>query len=384
MPDPTRQDSSILGGLYGRVLLPAVIFQSILIGGGYATGREVVEYAGRLGALGLWSIAAAGLGFALVSAVAYEFARTFRAYNYRAFMRTLIGPLWPLFDLLFLVMVIIVIAVMASAAGALGQRVLGLPEVAGVSLVIGCVALFNFRGSQFIEKAKTFGTLALYSAYIVFAFTVLSQRWSDVTRVLSTGDSSYAPEATVASALGIGVIYVAYNLAVLPAMLFTLHRQKSRSDAAWAGVATGILSIVPFILTYLCLLSFYPDEGVLGAQIPWLEMLTTGGGPILVAVLAGVVIFTLIETAVGNTHAMADRLDDTLVELGRKPLTPLQSAIFTGSVVLAGALLSRVGIVALVAQGYTAMAYGFLALFALPLLTVGVRKIRRENARVES
>ena len=39
-------------GGFGRYVLPGVIMQSVLIGGGYATGREIVEYGARLGSLG--------------------------------------------------------------------------------------------------------------------------------------------------------------------------------------------------------------------------------------------------------------------------------------------------------------------------------------------
>ena len=46
------------------------------------------------------------------------------------------------------------------------------------------------------------------------------------------------------------------------------------------------------------------------------------------------------------------------------------------------ALLSRLGLIDLVASGYTAMAYGFLLLFALPLLPVGVVRIHRASARI--
>jgi uncharacterized membrane protein YkvI len=371
--------SGMMGGRYGRYVLPAVVFQSVLIGGGYATGREVVQYGARFGSLGLWSIATVLAGFALMSGLAYEFARTFEVYNYRSFMKALIGPFWPLFDVLFLIMVIIVIAVMAAAAGTIGSQTLGLPEVVGVALVIGAVALFNFYGSGVIEKAKSIGTVVLYLAYIAFAVAVLAQRWDDTSAALASGDTSYSEGATVLGAVGVGLLYVGYNLTVMPAVLFTLHRQQRRREAVLGGLITGVLSIVPFVLTYLCLLAFYPDEGVLGAEVPWLVMLESVGGPALIAVFAVVVIFTLVETATGSTHAMVDRLDDTLAELGRRRLTHVQCALFTGSVVLAGAVLSQVGIIALVAQGYTAMAYGFIAVFALPLLTVGVWKIRRAH-----
>src|SRR5690606_25462974 len=78
-------------GWFSRLLLPAIIFQSVLIGGGYASGREIVEFGAKFGALGVWTVVAIFLGFGLVSMVAFEFARVFRSYDYRTFMRNLIG-----------------------------------------------------------------------------------------------------------------------------------------------------------------------------------------------------------------------------------------------------------------------------------------------------
>ena len=96
---------------FQQYVLPGIIFQSVLIGGAYATGREIVQYGARFGARGLWSIAAIFLGFSLMSALAFEFARVNGTYDYRNFVRALIGPAWPLFDVLFVAMAILVIAV---------------------------------------------------------------------------------------------------------------------------------------------------------------------------------------------------------------------------------------------------------------------------------
>ncbi len=87
--------SRLFAGRYGRYVLPAVIFQSVLIGGGYATGREIVQFGARFGALGVWNILAIFTGFTLTAILTYEFARVTRSYNYRSFMRHLIGWLWP-------------------------------------------------------------------------------------------------------------------------------------------------------------------------------------------------------------------------------------------------------------------------------------------------
>ena len=45
--------NSFFEGWFGRYVLPGIIMQSVLIGGGYATGREIVEYGAKFGAMGL-------------------------------------------------------------------------------------------------------------------------------------------------------------------------------------------------------------------------------------------------------------------------------------------------------------------------------------------
>jgi uncharacterized membrane protein YkvI len=76
-------------------------------------------------------------------------------------------------------------------------------------------------------------------------------------------------------------------------------------------------------------------------------------------------------------HAIVDRIAVNLAETGRSPLSRGQVGALTVTVLVLAALLSRLGLIELVARGYTAMAYGFLLLFALPLLTVGVYRIVR-------
>jgi len=97
-----------------------------------------------------------------------------------------------------------------------------------------------------------------------------------------------------------------------------------------------------------------------------------------------VIFWTLVETSTGMIHAIVDRLGVNLAENGRPPMTRGQVAMLTVGVLVAAAALSRLGLIDLVARGYTAMAYGFLLLFALPLMTIGVAKIVGYRPRGES
>ncbi len=371
----TNEQKGFMEGWFGKYVLPGVIFQSVLIGGGYATGREIVEFGARFGALGWWGIVAIFIGFSVISILTYELARTFKAYDYRNWVKQIIWKLWPLFDVLFIVMAVLVIAIVGSATGNIVKDILGWPYWVGVSLAIIVVGFLNFYGRKMIEGFKTIGTVLLYFGYVVFAGIVLSKNWGHVQQVFATGDTSYVGSVSLGAVFWVGILYVAYNLVCLPATFFTLDRQTERKHTFWAGIITGLLATVPFALTYLSMMGFYPSKEVLGAPVPWLVMLKESGGTGLIALFGIVIGWTLIETCTGLIHAITERIDVNLKEMGKTGLTAQQSVFISVGTLVAALILSKVGIIALVAKGYTFMAYGFLILFALPLLTIGIIRI---------
>jgi uncharacterized membrane protein YkvI len=364
---------------FSQYLLPGIVFQSVLIGGAYATGREIVEYGARFGPAGLWSILAIFLGFSVTSILAFEFARVAKVYDYRGYVRELIGPLWPLFDILYLVMAIVVIAVVGAASGNVFEQIIGAPYWLGVLIVIVMVGILNARGRVTIERFKTFGSLVLYGGYLIFAGVVVSKTWGNAVDVFTSAGDGLGESFPVGTVLFVGIAYVGYNLAGIPATMFTLDRQTSRKQTFVAGLICGLLSTVPFVLTYVAVMGFYPQERVLEAPVPWLVMLRETTGDLVIWIYAFVILWTLIETATGHIHAVTDRISVNLEELNRTALSPMQAGMLSVGILLVSAVLSRLGLITLVAQGYSMLAYGFLLLFALPLMTVGVARIVRSS-----
>ena len=83
-------------------------------------------------------------------------------------------------------------------------------------------------------------------------------------------------------------------------------------------------------------------------------------------------------------HAINERIDGVWLARKGRQLTH-RSRLLIAVVVLIGCmfLASRFGLVALIANGYRALAYILLATFILPLVTVGVWKIARNEAAAE-
>ena len=360
---------------FHTLLLPAIIAQSMIIGGGYATGREVVQYAGRFGNWGWLSVAIIAVCFSLVMALAFELARLAGAYDYKAWSRNLVGPFWWLVDLLFLSMMLLVIAVMTAAIGEVLQQTLAFPKPLSLVLALACVGFLTWRGSGFIERAKTWGSAALYLGYCAFSVLVLTAPVGE-TPVQPPGSEAGAGEVVITAFL-----YVAYNVAVVPAVLFCLHRQTRRSETFASGVLSGLAMTIPFALTLACLLRL-PHQSVMEAEVPWLQLIGTaadgraGGTALWIAIFGLVAGWTLIETAVGSIHALLHRVERNLGDLPRRwrpasgAFTPRQKAVTAVLVLAAAAGLSTIGIIDLVARGYGTLAWGFIALIVLPLFVV--------------
>lgn len=361
---------------FHTLLLPAIIAQSMIIGGGYATGREVVQYAGRFGNWGWLSVAIIAVCFSLVMALAFELARLAGAYDYKAWSRNLVGPFWWLVDLLFLSMMLLVIAVMTAAIGEVLQQTLAFPKPLSLVLALACVGFLTWRGSGFIERAKTWGSAALYLGYCAFSILVLTAPVGDTAAPPPAGSEAGAGEVVITA-----VLYVAYNVAVVPAVLFCLHRQTRRAETFASGILSGLAMTIPFALTLACLLRF-PHASVMEAEVPWLRLIGTaadgraGGAALWIAIFGLVAGWTLIETAVGSIHALLHRVERNLGDLPRRwrpasgALTPRQKALTAVFVLAAAAGLSTIGIIDLVARGYGTLAWGFIALIVLPLFVV--------------
>ena len=93
-------------GTYARYILPGVLLQSVLIGGGYATGREIYSYGAKFGAYGWIAGLAITIGFALFAFLTFEICRIYKVYDYKNYIKQVIGPLWPLMDVLTILIAI--------------------------------------------------------------------------------------------------------------------------------------------------------------------------------------------------------------------------------------------------------------------------------------
>ncbi len=367
--------SSIASSAFKRLFLPGIILQSVLIGGGYATGREIVEYGGKFGAGGWISGLAIFFGFSLISFLSMEASRYWKVYDYKSLLKKLIGPGWIAYEVVYLLLAVLIIAVMASAAGEILNQTLNFNNWVGVVLIIVVVGFLNYKGEETIAKLETIGSIALFIAYLFFTVTVFMNKGSEIATIFRDWNTSYLPESSGVGILAwTGILYVGYNLAVYPASFFTFKDLHSRKESVIAAIISGLMMTIPWFLTYFAIMAYYPDTNVLESTVPWLKMLEAFN-PILIVVFGIVVGWTLIETATGMIHAFISRIETEANQKG-KPLEKITKAYISFAALIASLILAQVGIIDLVAKGYTIMAYAMIAVYAVPLLIFSGRFLR--------
>jgi uncharacterized membrane protein YkvI len=349
-----------VSSLFKRFLLPGFAFKAVVIGGGYATGRELAEFflpsgpwggiLGMLLAMGCWS---------LVCVATFVFARRTQSYEYGAFFRSLLGPAWFLFDFAYACLVLIMLSVFAAAAGAIGAALFGWPEVAGtLGLLCGIAGVAAF-GNESVEQLFKYATYFLYAVYAIFVGVVLSQASTEILANFA------APDPARGWALG-GVTYAGYNVVGAVIILPVLRHLTGNRDAVIAGLLAGPLAMLPALLFYICMVAYYP--AIRSSTLPSDYVLARLHAPVLHVVFQLMILAALLESGTGAVHAINQRLDRVLRARGRPLTAPGRLLISSGVLVISVFIATRFGLVTLIARGYRALAVLFIAVFVVPLL----------------
>jgi uncharacterized membrane protein YkvI len=360
---------------FKKYLLPGFVFQSIVIGGGYGTGREIVEFFLQHRPIpGLLGMLLATLLWSLVLAVCFELARVGKHYDYRTFVGYLLGKGWIGFEIVYILSLIIAVAVVGSATGELVFEGFGASRLLGIAIATLLIGVLAFNGSRLIEKVFSVWSITLYAFYLILIFLVGISFGGEILR------NATRLEPDTAWIIG-GVKYAAYNLGALPAMLFSLRYIETRREAVFSGLLAGPIAIIPGILVLTTLLSDYP--AILSAALPINQLLGNLGIPLFQLAFQIILFGTFIETGAGMIHGFNERIAGTYREKGREMPKYLRLGIAVGILLTSVYLAGSIGLVNLIAKGYGLITWGYWVFFVFPVLTLGVWKILKTDSKTD-
>lgn len=357
------------GATFRRYLMPGLVFQGVLIGGGYGTGREIVEYfmqfGPRGGLLGMFAVTLPV--WAVTLAVTFEFARKFETYDYRSLLTKLLGRFWISFEIFYITLLLVVLAVVGSAAGVLLRDFFGIPYFVGVMTMLGAVGLLTFKGSGLIEKTFSVWSVFIYLVYLAFLIVATTRFGSDIGANLASSEP--LPGWALA-----GFKYGLYNMCVVPAILFCVRHIETRRQAVSAGLIAALVGLLPAFFFYLAILGQYPE--VVPQEIPAVYVLERARVPALLVAFVIMLFGTLIQTGTGFIHGVNERIQHTLASGGR-PFPDWLRPVIAIALLVVSLGLAKFGIVTLIARGYGLISWGIFVIYFIPLITIGSYRIIR-------
>ena len=354
-----------------RWLVPGFIFQSVVIGGGYGTGAEIREYFLTRGFVGgLLGMIVTMVIWSVLCAVTFEFTRVFKTYDYKSLMGKLLGKVGFLYEICYIVLLLIVLGVVNATAGSMVADLVGASQWIGIALLSLGIIILIIKGTQAIENVLSFWSYVLYAVYIVFMVICINKFGSTIS-------AQWQLHEVASDWAFSGAKYAFYNLGIVPALLYTVRDAENRKEAVVEGLIAGAIGIIPAALL-LVVLAGVPDA--LTAEVPVTAVFKALNMPWLYWAFEIVLFGTLIETGTGFIKAVDDRIENTISAKGKEVPKWVRPTIAIVSVVI-GICVAQFGLTGLIAKGYGTICWGFLIVFVVPMLTLGIYKIAKAGKK---
>jgi uncharacterized membrane protein YkvI len=339
--------------------------------GGFGTGREIVEYFSSNGALGAFlGMGLAFLIFSIIISMTFALSQRYSLYNYQSFFRKLVGRYSFLYEIVYILTLILVMSIVGSAAGTLLMQVFALPYFLGVFLLYAVVGALLLFGEEFVTRFLSLATITVYLVLILVIGIVLSDPGNEIIKNLYVFDIE--PGWYID-----GSKYALYNLAAIPGLLYSARHIDTSTRAVYAGVIVGAVIIIPAVMIQLVILS--GAEEVMQQELPIFWILERGGHGHVLQVYMLMLVFTFSATIIGLMQGFLTRISDLFEATGRSKVSRRQSLLFAVTMMVTSLILSSVGLVDLIAKGYSILAYSILAIYVIPLLLRQALRFRLTN-----
>jgi uncharacterized membrane protein YkvI len=140
--------------------------------------------------------------------------------------------------------------------------------------------------------------------------------------------------------------------------------------------------MLPALLFFICMIAYYPRIGA--EPLPSDFLLQRLNFPAFHYLFQLMIFLALLESGTGCVHAFNERVAEAYTTRTGGSLSKSARLWITGALLLGSIFLAaRFGLVTLIARGYRGLAYVFLAVFVLPVMTAGLWQLyaRRNTAQ---
>ncbi|MCR8849153.1 hypothetical protein NQ095_12090 [Rossellomorea sp. SC111] len=227
----------------------AAVYVGTVIGAGFATGREIVEFFTRFGFVGFIAILLSGYLFITMGTKIMLKSHDIKAKSFEEFNEYLFGKWFSkIMNIVMMIMLIGVSAVMLSGAGAVFQEQLLLSKQLGILLTIALGFFTMMVGIKGLFAVNTFVVpLMIVFNLILMVYSVRHADFLDAFLMIPHAEDGWKSVVAPFS-------YVAFNLAMAQAVLVPVAGEvEDREIIKYGGYLGGFFLTLILISSHITL-----------------------------------------------------------------------------------------------------------------------------------
>ncbi|HWR60456.1 MAG TPA: M15 family metallopeptidase, partial [Clostridia bacterium] len=281
------------------------VFIGTVVGAGFASGQEIMQFFTRFGGIGMLTLVFSGLLFYIIAAAVIKAASWHKTYNYRDFIHCVAGGrLGFTFDILVTAFLLIGTSIMFSGSGALFEESLGLSKNWGIAFMALLTLIIILQSLNGILRINSMIVPMLFTVIVaVLASTIMR---SDLGSIGARLSENY--QGGIVKPVVFFLFYCCYNTFLSIGVLAALPEKTEKLSVLKSGVFLGSLGLMLLSLMLNISLTLKSPQ-VFEYSIP-MSYITSGFGKTVINAVNICIWCEIFSTAVSNTFSIAKRLSD--------------------------------------------------------------------------
>lgn len=282
----------------------ALAFVGLIVGAGFATGQETIQYFISFGSIGIWGAVLSGVLMTAAGAVTIQLGSYFLADDHGKVFSNVAHPVISRFlDVSVTFTLFSVGFVMLAGAGSTLEQQFGLASWIGAGIMTLLVILVGQldvdRVSSVISAVTPLIILAIVAAF-VFTLLNMPSELSSLDGIAQQSESPVRPWWLSAAN------YTGMNLLVAVSMCLVIGGSTPNTrEAAWGGLMGGLIYLMLVIMSAVLL--FLNIDVVGQAEVPMLAIFDAIH-PVASTVMVIIVFLMIFNTAIGMFYALGRRV----------------------------------------------------------------------------
>ncbi|ALO40046.1 hypothetical protein UZ73_18310 [Alcaligenes faecalis] len=351
-----------------NILGIAMAFVGVVVGAGFASGQEILQFFSSFGYWGLLGGVVSGLCFTILGMAVGELSQVSVSHSFKEGLYLICGPrLGVVVDIMITFFMYAIAVVMFAGGGSLMEQQWGVPAQYGSIAVMLITVLIVFLR---VDRVMAFiGSVTPILVLMMIFLCIYSWNTRDLPLEELDVIAHTKPQGAGHWLVG-SLLYVSYNMVVgAPFLMIAGAQATSRRNALLGGLVGGLL--LGFLIVLISAGVFGRIDTIGSAALPML-MLATEQSKLLGTIMSVVIFAMILTTSVGVLYSFSARI-----------FTPNTRKFNIGTAIagVLGLVGAKIGFINLVGTVYPFFGYlGFVLMAWILIAWFRLRRLQSRNA----